>query len=66
MDPVREAHLRSEVREAGGMTCGHCWRLVCERDTIDRLEKVYECEWCHATVRQTYEYEEKWDEEDFA
>lgn len=46
------------------MTCGHCWRLVGEIDTIDRLEKVYECGWCHATVRQTYEYEEKWDDEE--
>ena len=46
------------------MTCGHCWRLACEIDTIDRLEKVYECEWCHATVRQTYTYEEIWDDDE--
>ena len=46
------------------MTCGHCWRLVCERDTIDTLEKVYECEMCHAIVRYTYEYEETWDDEE--
>ena len=46
------------------MTCGHWWRLVGEVDTIDRLEKIYECEWCQATVRRTYEYEEKWDDEE--
>ena len=44
------------------MTCGHCWRLVGERDTIDRLERVYECELCHMTTRQIYEYEERWDD----
>lgn len=46
------------------MDCGHIWRLAGQRDTIDTLERVYECEICHAVVRQTYEYEEKWDEED--
>ena len=46
------------------MACGHSWRLVGETDTIDRLVKAYECEWCHATVRRTYEYEERWDDEE--